>query len=41
MDTQNDGLEKVSPFKYGNFLGIQWYPYVNFLGCNSSLPETK
>jgi len=21
MDTQNDGLEKVSPFKYGNF----WY----------------
>ena len=22
MDTQNDGLENVSPFKYGHF----WYP---------------
>ena len=22
MDTQNDGLEKVVPFKYGHF----WYP---------------
>ena len=29
MDTQNDGLEKVTPFKHGNF----WYQFVRFLGC--------
>ena len=28
MDTQNDGLEKVAPFKYGHF-GI----YLKFIGC--------
>ena len=28
MDT-NDGLEKVTPFKSGDF----WYPYLEFLGC--------
>ncbi len=28
MDTQNDGLEKVTPFKYGHFC-----IYVKFLGC--------
>ena len=35
MDTQNDGLEKVTPFRNGNF-GI----YVSFLGCscNEKLP---
>ena len=27
MDTQNDGLEKVAPFKYGH----SWYPFVRFL----------
>ena len=30
MNTQNFGLEKVTPFKYGNF----WYLFVKFLGCN-------
>ena len=30
MDTQNDGLEKVTPFKNGNF----GYQFVRFLGCN-------
>ena len=29
MDTQNDGLEKVTPFKHGVIFGI----YVRFLGC--------
>ena len=29
MDTQNDGLEKVSSFKHGNM----WYQFVRFLGC--------
>ena len=29
MDTQNDGLGKVTPFKNGNF----WYQFVRFLGC--------
>ena len=29
MDTQNDGVEKVTPFKNGNF----WYQFVRFLGC--------
>ena len=33
MDTQNDGLEKVTPFKNGNF----WYQFVRFLGC---IPST-
>ena len=28
MDTQNDGLEKVVLFKYGNF----WYLYLIFWG---------
>ncbi len=32
MDTQNDGLEKVGPFKHSHF-GI----YVRFLGCISKL----
>ena len=27
IDTQNDGLEKVTPFFHGNF----WYPAVRFL----------
>ena len=27
-DTQNDGLEKVTPLKHGNF----WYQFVRFLG---------
>ena len=31
MDTQNDGLEKVIPFKNGNF----WYQFVRFLGSTS------
>ena len=29
INTQNDGLEKVAPFKHSNFLGI----HVRFLGC--------
>ena len=29
LDTQNDGLEEVTPLNYGLFLGI----YVKFLGC--------
>ena len=32
MDTRNDGLEKVTPFKHGNF----WYQFVRFLGCKLS-----
>ena len=24
MDTQNDGLEKVAPFKYGHFWYLCW-----------------
>ena len=32
MDTQNDGLEKVTPFKRPAIFGI----YVRFLGCTSS-----
>ena len=31
MDTQNDGLEKVTPFKHSN----SWYQFVRFLGCKS------
>ena len=31
MDTRNDGLEKVSPFKNGHF----WYQFVRFLGCTT------
>ena len=30
MNTQNAGLEKVTPFKHGNFIRI----HVRFLGCN-------
>ncbi len=33
LDTQNDGLEKVTPFKHGNF----WYQFVRFLWCNYNL----
>ena len=29
MDTQNDGLERMTPLKYGYF----WYQFVRFLGC--------
>ena len=29
MDTQNHGLEKVTPLKNGNY----WYQFVRFLGC--------
>ncbi len=33
MDTQTNGLEKVTPFKYGHFE----YLFVQFLGSNSNL----
>ena len=34
IDTQNDGLEKVAPFKNGNF-GVS---IVRFLGCTLPYP---
>ena len=33
MDTRNDGLEKVTPFKQWQFL-IVFGIYVRFLGCS-------
>ena len=40
MDTQNDGLEKVTPFQHGNF----WYRHVRLLGCRNetkAIPKTS